>query len=251
LWIQSRKKARDWQKHLVVHLAGLVLCVGVLVITLIEKFSAGGWVTLVVTGIAIALCYGVRRHYRMVAERVRSLNADLEPVIAEMATHTRPATGELDPEAPTAVLLVGGFGGLGVSTLLQIERVFPGQFAQVMFVSVGVVDSGTFKGADEIEALRASIAAQLQQYVTFARTRIGWAADCDLAVGTEAVAEIERLCREVHLRFPRTVFFAGKLIFRELTWWHRLLHNETAHAVQRRLEFDRLPMVVLPARVLQ
>src|SRR5205823_9193055 len=121
-----------------------------------------------------------------------------------MATHTRPATGELDPDASTAVLLVGGYGGLGVSNLLQIDRVFPGQFRQVMFVSVGVVDSGTFKGADELEALRASIATQLQQYVTFARTKIGWAADADLAVGTEAVAEIERLCREVHLRFPRT-----------------------------------------------
>jgi len=72
-----------------------------------------------------------------------------------------------------------------------------------------------------------------------------------MAVGTEAVSEIEQLCREVSLMFPRSVFFAGNLIFREPTWWHRLLHNETAHAVQRRLEFDRLPMVVIPVRVLK
>ena len=75
---------------------------------------------------------------------------------------------------------------------------------------------------------------------------MGWAADADSALGTEAVAELESLCREVHLRFPRAVFFAGKLIFRHESWWQRVLHNETAHAVQRRLEFDGLTMVVLP-----
>jgi amino acid transporter len=251
LWIGARERDPMWRKHLSVHLIGLVLCVGVLIITLIEKFTKGGWVTLVVTGITIALCYGVRMHYRMVAARVRKLNEELKPILEGPAEKVTPAMGELDPEQSTAVLLVGSFGGLGVSTLLQIDRVFPGQFKQVVFISAGVIDSGTFKGADEIDALRKSIADTLTQYVQFARTKIGWAADSDMVVGTEAVAELERLCREVHLRFPRSVFFAGKLIFREPTWWHRLLHNETAHAVQRRLEFDRLPMVVLPVRVLQ
>ena len=47
------------------------------------------------------------------------------------------------------------------------------------------------------------------------------------------------------------MFFAGKLIFRHEGWWQRLLHNETAHAVQRRLEFDGLTMVVLPIRMLK
>jgi hypothetical protein len=45
------------------------------------------------------------------------------------------------------------------------------------------------------------------------------------------------------------VFFAGKLIFREERWWQRALHNETAHSVQRRLEFDGATMVVLPVRM--
>jgi hypothetical protein len=80
---------------------------------------------------------------------------------------------------------------------------------------------------------------------------MGWAADSDSRLGAEAVSELEGLCREVHLRFPRSVFFAGKLIFREERWWQRALHNETAHAVQRRLEFDGLTMVVLPIRMLR
>src|SRR5262249_10826336 len=156
----------------------------------------------------------------------------------------------MDPEEPTAVLLVGGYTGLGLQTLLQIERTFPGQYRQVVFVSAGVIDSGSFKGTDEMKALEASVKLQLEKYVDFAHKKLGWSAEYDMVVGTEVVAEVERLCREVHLRYPRSVFFAGNLVFTEPTWWTRLLHNETAHSIQRRLEFDRLPMVVLPVRVL-
>jgi hypothetical protein len=121
----------------------------------------------------------------------------------------------------------------------------------VVFVSVGVIDSGTFKGAGEVATLRSKIGDDLDKYAAFARERLGWATDTDMAIGTEAVSELERVCREVYLRFPRSVFFAGHLIFRHPSWWQRLLHNETAHAVQRRLEFDRLPMVVVPVRILE
>ena len=69
-----------------------------------------------------------------------------------------------------------------------------------------------------------------------------------LAIGTEAVTELDRLCREVALRFPRSVFFAGKLIFQRDSWYQRLLHNETAAAVERRLQFAGLPMIVMPIR---
>ncbi len=238
LWIQRRHKDKDWKKHLSVHLLGLILCAGILVGSRSsEKFTEGGWITLVVTMVAIMLCWWVRAHYRMVAERVKKLSNEMAGTLQDLPNKPGAPT-EIDPEEPTAVVMAGGYGPLGLSTLLQIDRVFPGQFKQVVFISAGVIDSGSFKGADEIEHLRQTVAKQLEQYVTFARDKLGWAADWDMVVGTEAVSELERLCREVHLRFPRSVFFAGKLIFREPSWWHRLLHNETAHAVQRRLEFE-------------
>jgi amino acid transporter len=252
-WIQNRHKDPTWKKHIWVHLTGLTLCTTILVITVLEKFKEGGWITLLATSGAIALCYAVRQHYRMVGRKVQELNEELSPLLEKLdapASGVKPGPPELDPEKPTAVLLAGGYGGLGVHTLMQIDHLFPKQFHQVVFISVGVVDSGTFKGQGEIERLDATIRAQLEQYAKFARNKLGWAADYDMVVGAEAVAEIERLCREVHLRFPRSMFFAGKLVFREPTWWHRLLHNETAHSVQRRLEFDGLPMVILPVRML-
>jgi amino acid transporter len=252
-WWRQRRVDEAWRSHFTVHLIGLVLCAGILAVTIFEKFLVGGWITMVATAVIVAICWFVRRHYRMVGSRIATLNAELRQALAVGLEHKPPLPSHemLDPSKPTAVLLVGGYSGLGVQTLLEIERIFPSHYQQVMFVSAGVIDSGVFKGADTVGALETSIAADLKSYVTFARERLGWAADCTMAVGTEAVSEIETLCREVSLMFPRSVFFAGNLIFREPTWWHRLLHNETAHAVQRRLEFDRLPMVVIPVRVLK
>lgn len=237
-----------WKKPMTIHAAGFIVCVVILAVTAIEKFGDGGWLTLVITSVVIALCLWVKAHYRHVVRKLQRLSEELA---VDAIPAVAPAPPELDPAKPTAVVLAGGFGGLGVHTLLQIPRVFPNQFEQVVFVSVGVIDAGTFKGEQEMAALQHKTDADLAKYVDFARTRMGWASDSDSALGTEAVAELERLCREVHLRFPRSVFFAGKLIFRHDSWWQRVLHNETAHAVQRRLEFDGLTMVVLPIRMLK
>jgi len=72
-----------------------------------------------------------------------------------------------------------------------------------------------------------------------------------MATGTEAVSALESLCREVAREFPRAVFFSGKLVFREERWYHKLLHNETGYALQRRLQFAGLPTIILPIRVLE
>jgi hypothetical protein len=69
-------------------------------------------------------------------------------------------------------------------------------------------------------------------------------------IGTEAVGVAEKLCLEVARDFPRAVFFAGKLVFQRERWFQRLLHNETAYQLQRRLQFDGLSAMVLPVRVL-
>jgi len=54
---------------------------------------------------------------------------------------------------------------------------------------------------------------------------------------------------ELHDQYPRAVMFAGELVFDEPRWYDRLLHNETAFAIQRRLRFAGVPMVILPVRL--
>ena len=68
-----------------------------------------------------------------------------------------------------AAILVGGFNGLGIHSLLSIQALFPHHYENYLFLSVGVIDSAKFKGESEIEALKASTEESLHQYVTFAR----------------------------------------------------------------------------------
>jgi hypothetical protein len=120
----------------------------------------------------------------------------------------------------------------------------------MVFVSVGVIDSGGFKGADSVERLRKDTDAMLAQYVA-AANKLGLAATFRSAVGTDPVDEVERVCLEVAREFPLSTFVAGHLLFRRETWLQRLLHNQTAYAIQRRLQWAGLNMVILPARLLK
>jgi len=237
----------NWRRAAFVHGLAATVCGMILTVTIVEKFTEGGWVTTVITAALVTLCFLIRTHYRAVGAKVAKLSKELEldtPPPADLI-----APEELDPDQPTAVVLAGGYGGLGLHTLLQIPRTFAGQFKQVVFIAAGVIDAGAFKGKDEIDVLRDNLERDLARYVVFAKAHMGWAAESDFAIGTEAVTELDRLCREVALRFPRSVFFAGKLIFQRDSWYQRLLHNETAAAVERRLQFAGLPMIVLPVRM--
>ena len=72
-----------------------------------------------------------------------------------------------------------------------------------------------------------------------------------MRVGVDAVAEADEVCLEIAREFPRSIFFAGKLIFQRERWYQRLLHNETAYKLQRRLQFSGLNAMGLPVRVLE
>jgi amino acid transporter len=243
-WL-ARRREPGFRRGLAVHGVALVLCLAILAGNLYEKGQEGGWVTVLVTALVVGLCLLVRAHYRAVQSNLRRLNEVMGALPAAAPGPPR----KLDPRAPTAVLLVGGYGGLGIHALLSVQRVFPGHFKNVVFASVGVIDSAAMKGVEEVESLRAETEAALQRYVFLAR-RLGLAADSRCAVGTEAVTEAENLCRQIASEFPRAVFFAGKLVFEHEKWYQRLLHNETAYALQRRLQFAGLNAMVLPVRVI-
>ncbi len=240
---KERPKEPHRRRNLGVHLVALLLCASILCITIFERFTHGGWVTVMLTSLFVILCYGIHRHYRKSAEGLRQLDDILS---------TLPQTGEakprsLDPKAPTAVLLVSKYSGFGVHTLLTILRFFPGLYKQFIFLSVAVVDSGTFKGKEEIEDLQHHTEADLARYVEVAR-RMGFAADCVWSVGIEVVSEAAALCQQVAKMYPKATFFTGKLVFQRERFFYGLLHNETSKIIQRRLQWVGVPMVVLPIR---
>jgi hypothetical protein len=146
-----------------------------------------------------------------------------------------------------AVLVVRDFGGLAIHSLLSIGRLFPNHFKNVIFVSVGVIDSGRFKGLSEIENLRLK-EEDLKSFVEFANC-LGWYAEYRYSLGIDLMEELEKLCKRVAKEYPRSVFFAGKLVFQEENFLTRMLHNQTPFTLERKLQFEGLEVMILPIRV--
>ena len=243
-YIQRRKEDPQWIRHLSVHLVGLILCATILVITTFEKFTEGGWLTLLITSIVIGCCYLIKGHYNS----VRKGMAQLDEALLDF-----PTSGPINHAAPsrtdsTAIQLVSAYSGFGVHTLLSIVTTFPKTYKNVIFVGVAVIDSGSFKGAEELESLEASAKAGLEKYVDLAR-KLGFAADYRMGVATDVVESVIEICKELGEEYPRSTVFTGQLTFRLEKFYHRMLHNETAFSIQRRLQWDGLTTVILPIRV--
>ena len=243
----ARATRPEWKTRVALFSAGLALCLTILAITTYQKFGEGGWVTLVVTGGVVVLCIVIRRHYRYVGAQLGKLYADLEKFPSMAAPSAGPERA-LMPALPTAAVLVGGYSGMGIHTVLGIIRKFPGHFQNMVFILVGVVDSGEFKGEHAVDALKARIEADAKKYLELARAaRIP--ATYRVAIGTDVVDEAETLCTQVATEFPKITFFAGKIIFDTDSWAHWFLHNETALAIEKRLHRAGQTMVIFPARV--
>src|SRR6185312_8947165 len=194
-WITHRRRRRDWLGKIPIHVVAAVLCAFILVVTIVEKFRQGAWLTLVITGATVTLCILVRDHYRKIARKLGELNREFEDLPSD--DH---AGGEPDPAQPTAVLLVSQYGGIGIHSMLAIHRMIPAYFKNIIFVSVAVVDSGTFKGAEEVETLRASVDDTLEKYVALAR-RLGWNAGSGTSTGIDPAEEITKVCLELSTKY--------------------------------------------------
>lgn len=244
-WMTHQAEGRVRARRLALFGFGALMCLTILAITIWEKFLVGGWITLAVTGGCVAICLLTNAYYRRVNARLRVLNEQLHVV--------PPATGKpnlrpIDPGQPTAIVLVGGYGGLGIHTFLNVVKFAPNHYKGFAFVSVGVVDSGVFKGEAELEELREHTAKALEQYVALARS-LGFAAESYMAIGADVVDELENVCVSVAKKYPKSTVFAGQLVFQRDAWYQHLLHNQTAYALQRRLQWDGMTMVILPTRV--
>ncbi len=242
-WFKNREKEPTWKKDILIHGIGFVLCFSILWVMVIEKFKEGAWVTAFITCLCIGLCFLIRRHYYRVALKIKEVDRTLQNI---------PSVGErtpaFDPEQPTAVILVGGYSGLGIHILMNIFRYFPETFKNVIFLTVGVVTSDFFKGADHVAALTKKTEETLKNYIEFSK-KIGVPAISEYKIGPEVVETASELSVEISKKYPGCVFFAGELVFEKPQWYHRILHNETAYAILRRIRFAGLPMVILPIRI--
>ncbi len=249
-WWSVRNKEKEWLRKIVINGVGLILCSFILISITSLKFHEGGWITLAATGTLIAVCIYIKRHYNqthITLKRLESLvvsafSADFEPNVKPGAIQTA------NLKDKTAVILVNGFNGLGLHTLFSVVRLFSGIFKNYIFVEIGVVDAGTFKGVAEVEKLKDHTQQDVHQYVELMK-RNGFYSEGYTSIANDIVHEVAELAPQILKRFPNSIFFGGQLVFPKDSFFTRLLHNYTVFALQRKFYHQGITMVVLPIRV--
>jgi len=243
-WWRQRRQLAHWKRRFLLSLIGFVICASILSVLLYEKMFAGGWATAVIIAGIAALCIYIRNHYRETKEAIRSV----DQIFSSQPFGPNTDTIAPDPVNQTAVFIVGTSRGGGLHALLWVQRMFPGHFKNFIFVNARTVDSHAYGGEGAVEQMRAEANATLQFFVDFCRSH-GMASSSYLGFGTDAVQEVTKLCFDISREYPNAIFFTSKLIFEQDNWFIRLLHNQAALAIQRRLHFDGLQMVILPMKV--
>jgi len=244
-WVKRGRRGHAWLRGLLINGVGTVVTASILVALCAIKFFEGGWVTILVTAAVIVVAHLVRGHYDRTARRLERLNSELAAIERDPRP---PASPPAAGQGRTAVLLCNGYNGLGAHTFLEIFRLFPGSFDRIVFVLVGAVDAGSFKGADELDRLRTSTEEQAERYVSLAR-RCCIEAEAKTGIGHDVMEEIETQVEVALLQYPSAAVFAGQLAFQHETLWTRLLHNYIVFELQRIFCRRGVPYVIVPVSV--
>ncbi len=244
----ERRNPKIWYRLAIVMLACMV-CATILITTLIEKFSYGAWKTVLVTGIVIGICLRIRKHYDGVHKRMNEIEEDLSMAMFSAGPKKSPTEKpRMDPRESTAVFLVGESAASGMHTFLWVQRLFPGVFKNFVFASVGEIDTEEFTDEARWHKLRADTKQMLKQYVEFCTNR-SLPATYYHDYGTDVVDTVNRLTERISADFPRSVFFATKLIFDNETVVHQILHNQMAYMLQKKLHSKGQNLIIMPMKV--
>jgi amino acid transporter len=244
-WWHERFGVRIWKRKLALSLAGFLVTSSILLVTLLEKFAAGGWVTVLITSLVVALCLYIRKHY----DETREQLLQAEKLFAQSVKIDDPGLPQkLDPELPTAIFLVDEHRGVGIHTIMWVMRLFPGHFQNFVFLSAGEVDTQSYDSAATIRTMQYKTENALCYYTAFCRSN-GLQATWQMSYGTDPVVVLDQLTQEAMEEFPNSVCFAAQLVFLRDNMFIRWLHNQTALGMQHRLHMRGKQMIILPMKV--
>lgn len=245
-WWQRKKLTMSWMYHMSLSLIGVTLCCSILIITLLEKFTSGGWLTVLITSSVIIVCLIVKKHYVKIEKQVKYLDEVLTlPLRTDKPNQPYP---ELDPAQPTAVFAIGESTGQGMHTLLWVQRMFPGHFKNFIFISAGVVDVDSYGSEAALHSMQKKLEARLKYFTEFSHQH-GFAATALVAYGNDPVKSLMELAEKVSAEYSNCVFFSASLISKQDNWFHRRLHSDVPVTLQRYLSMKGLQMVILPVKL--
>lgn len=271
-WWNLRGTTKHWKRSLAINGIGFILTMFILSSVVVLKFHEGGWITIIVTGSLITLVLLIKKHYLRTGELLKKLDPLVSAISEEMRLlkyekfteckvdgmpeykakrflkYDSEKLPKYDSDAKTAVILVSGFNGIGLHTLMNVIRMFDNVFKNYVFVQIGVVDAGTFKGSEEISKLHSYTDSDVCRYVEYIQKH-GYYAESFTAIGNDVIKEVIELCPKIRGKFADVVFFGGQLVFPEETFITKWLHNYITFALQRRFYNEGIPFMIMPIKV--
>lgn len=241
-WWRQPHSFHKWQRLILAGLACFVTST-ILVVTLFYKFTAGGWLTILLTTGLVLICLVIKSHYQRITNTLKNLDAILELPIE--VTDTMPRA--INPQLQTAVIYLNTLS-VGMHTFLSVLRLFPGQFKNFVFLTAGQVDVESFSAQAELDTMQASVNKTLDYFVRYCN-QYEYPAEGYAAFGTDPTEELIRLSDIVIAKYPHCIFFASKLIFARDNMFTRLLHNQTPNILQQDLHFKGQELVILPMKI--
>ncbi|MEI6848168.1 MAG: APC family permease [Chlorobiaceae bacterium] len=253
-WWEKRQTEKRWFRKLIINGIGLMLTTFILISVMVLKFNEGGWVTILITGVLVMGAFFIKGHYNKTYATLKRLDIIVEAaVLTGSDVHDKEntqsvSTPTFDPKAKTAAILVNGFNGLGLHTLFSVFRLFGNTYKNYVFVEIGSIDAGNFKGADEIDNLGSFVRNETSKYVDYMKDH-GYYGEAYFSLGTDVVGEVNKLVPAITSKFPDIVFFGGQLVFTKESLMDRWLHNYTVFAIQQNLYTHGITFVILPIKV--
>jgi amino acid transporter len=250
-WFNVRKTEKKWFRKLVINGIGLLLTTFILITVTVIKFEEGGWITLVITSCLVALSLYIKKHYNQIGKEIGNIQGVMNTKMPELVNVLKSKISlvksdhSIDENDSTAVILVNGYSAIGLYSLFYLLNTFHNTYKNFVFISVGVVDSGSFNSHEQLEILKLKIESDLQKYTKLIK-ELGSHAEYRYGIGTDVSEEVVKLVPEVLEKYPNSTFVGGQLIIRGMYRISRVLHNFTIFSIQRRLYKHGLTTIIIP-----
>jgi amino acid transporter len=246
-WVRHRKRQRAWFRKMLVALIGFIVCFGILMVTIFEKFYEGGWITLLITSLFVSIGWSIKRIYERFRQNLALKESQFDSC-QEQCVSPSSLLDVIDKKAPTAAIIVDQTFGSGMNCLLQIKKLFPGIFKNFIFVTVGEVDSNTLREERKWRDMRRKTKSVLSKYKNYCNAN-GRFAKAYVGYDTDMVEKLSQLTDRVAKDYENVIFFGTKFIFDNENIFTQILFNHIPYIMQRRLHVKGHNMVILPMKI--
>ncbi|MCE5294321.1 MAG: APC family permease, partial [Chlamydiales bacterium] len=220
-WSLERLYNRKWLKGMIINGIGCCLTFFILISLSIIKFEEGAWLTLLVISLLVFICKKIKAYYTNFAQVINALPVEIPP------KEPTPISEDYQLERThTAVLFVSSVTSPALQCIAQTIKFFGKSINHFVFIRIGIIDAGSFKGGDEVQHLEEYIKLDSIKLVKMME-KLGYSAESQVSVGLDISEEAAKNAEEVRQRHPSAIFVGGQVVLAKETTFSHWMHNQT------------------------